>query len=105
MFKLLHCWRFSIGSHRVTPVAMEAAGVYWKPVRHLLEGDFALILANAQHIRNVPGRKSDVSDAGWIADSAGPPRSRIPCAGQARGIHFPSAAGSVQTGLSCGTSV
>jgi transposase len=52
----------------VTHVAMEATGVYWKPVWHLLEGDFELILANAQHIRNVPGRKTDVSDAGWIAD-------------------------------------
>ncbi len=49
-------------------VAMEATGVYWKPVWHLLEGDFELILANAQHIRNVPGRKTDVNDAGWIAD-------------------------------------
>jgi transposase len=54
--------------HEVTHVAMEATGVYWKPVWHLLEGDFELILANAQHIRNVPGRKTDVSDAGWIAD-------------------------------------
>jgi len=55
-------------SHGVTHVAMEATGVYWKPVWHLLEGDFELILANAQHIRNVPGRKTDVSDAAWIAD-------------------------------------
>jgi transposase len=52
----------------VTHVAMEATGVYWKPVWHLLEGDFELILANAQHIKSVPGRKTDVSDAGWIAD-------------------------------------
>jgi len=57
-----------LGSHGVTHVAMEATGVYWKPVWHLLEGDFELILANAQHIRNVPGRKTDVSDAAWIAD-------------------------------------
>jgi transposase len=42
--------------------------VYWKPVWHLLEGDFQLVLANAQHIRNVPGRKTDVNDATWIAD-------------------------------------
>ena len=55
-------------SHAVTHVAMEATGVYWKPVWHLLEDDFELILANAQHIRNVPGRKSDVNDATWIAD-------------------------------------
>src|SRR6266576_6048408 len=47
---------------------MEATGVYWKPVWHLLEEDFELVLANAQHIRNVPGRKTDVNDATWIAD-------------------------------------
>src|SRR5215469_11527594 len=57
-----------LSTHEVSHVAMEATGVYWKPVWHLLEGDFELILANAQHIRNVPGRKTDVSDAGWIAD-------------------------------------
>ena len=48
--------------------AMEATGVYWKPVWHVLEGSFELVLANAQHIRNVPGRKTDVNDAMWIAD-------------------------------------
>jgi transposase len=52
----------------VTHVAMEATGVYWKPVWHLLDRQFTLILANAQHIRHVPGRKSDVTDAAWIAD-------------------------------------
>ncbi|MDE3078216.1 MAG: IS110 family transposase, partial [Chloroflexota bacterium] len=51
-----------------THVAMEATGIYWKPVWHILEGHFELILANAMHIRNVPGRKSDVNDATWIAD-------------------------------------
>lgn len=51
-----------------THVAMEATGVYWKPVWHVLEGAFELVLANAQHVRNVPGRKSDVSDAMWLAD-------------------------------------
>jgi transposase len=55
-------------SHGCTHVAMEATGVYWKPVWHLLEGRFELVLANAQHIRNVPGRKTDVNDAMWIAD-------------------------------------
>jgi transposase len=54
--------------HEVTHVAMEATGVYWKPVWHLLEGQFELLLANAQHVRNVPGRKSDVKDAQWLAD-------------------------------------
>ncbi len=57
-----------LASHRCTHVAMEATGVYWKPVWHLLEGRFELVLANAQHIRNVPGRKTDVNDAAWIAD-------------------------------------
>jgi transposase len=47
---------------------MEATGVYWKPVWHMLEGRFELVLANAAHIRNVPGRKSDVNDAVWISD-------------------------------------
>jgi transposase len=51
-----------------THVAMEATGVYWKPVWHVLEGSFDLVLANAMHIHNVPGRKTDVNDAMWIAD-------------------------------------
>ncbi|NUP98208.1 MAG: IS110 family transposase [Planctomycetaceae bacterium] len=57
-----------LSSHGCTHVAMEATGVYWKPAWHILEGDFELVLANAQHIRNVPGRKTDVADATWIAD-------------------------------------
>jgi transposase len=57
-----------LGSHACTHVAMEATGIYWKPVWHQLEGHFELVLANAQHIRNVPGRKTDVNDAMWIAD-------------------------------------
>jgi transposase len=52
----------------VTHVAMEATGVYWKPVWHLLADPFTVVLANAAHIRNVPGRKSDTTDAAWIAD-------------------------------------
>ena len=55
-------------AHGCTHVAMEATGVYWKPVWHVLESDFTLILANAMHIRNIPGRKSDMNDATWIAD-------------------------------------
>src|SRR6478752_3050839 len=48
---------------------MEATGVYWKPVWNILsDGDFALILANAAHVKNVPGRKTDVNDATWLAD-------------------------------------
>ena len=53
---------------KCTHVAMEATGVYWKPVWHILEGRFTLILANAAHIKGVPGRKSDTNDATWIAD-------------------------------------
>lgn len=51
-----------------THAAMESTGVYWKPVWHVLEDSVALVLANAMHIRNVPGRKTDVNDATWIAD-------------------------------------
>lgn len=52
----------------VTHVAMEATGTYWKAVWHLLEEAFTLVLANAGHIKGVPGRKSDINDAMWIAD-------------------------------------
>ena len=52
----------------VRHVAMEATGVYWKPVWHVLEGHVELILANAAHVKNVPGRKTDVNDATWLAD-------------------------------------
>jgi transposase len=51
----------------VTHIAMESSGVYWKPVWNILEGQFTLLLANAQHIKNVPGRKTDQKDAEWIA--------------------------------------
>jgi len=52
-----------------THVAMEATGVYWKPVWHILDdGEFELVLANAAHVKNVPGRKTDVNDATWLAD-------------------------------------
>jgi transposase len=51
----------------VTQVAMESSGVYWKPVWNILEGQFTVVLANAQHIKNVPGRKTDQKDAEWIA--------------------------------------
>jgi transposase len=57
-----------LAAHGCTHVAMEATGVYWKPVWHVLEGHFDLVLANAQHVRNVPGRKTDVHDATWLAD-------------------------------------
>ncbi len=54
--------------HQCQHVAMEATGVYWKPVWHVLEGRFELLLVNPAHARNVPGRKSDVNDAHWLAD-------------------------------------
>lgn len=57
-----------LDSQGVTVVAMEATGVYWKPVWHVLEGHFELVLANAAHVKNVPGRKTDVNDATWLAD-------------------------------------
>src|SRR5437899_2193143 len=55
-----------LATHGCTHVAMESTGVYWKPVWHVLDGHFELVLANAMHIRNIPGRKSDVNDASWI---------------------------------------
>ena len=57
-----------LDEHKVGHVAMEATGVYWKPVWHMLENRFTLVLANTAHVRNVPGRKSDVNDATWISD-------------------------------------
>jgi transposase len=51
-----------------THVAMESTGVYWKPIYNILEGHFELLVVNAQHIKAVPGRKTDVRDAEWIAD-------------------------------------
>lgn len=51
-----------------THVAMESTGVYWKPIYNLLEGHFELLVVNAQHMKTVPGRKTDVADAEWIAD-------------------------------------
>lgn len=53
---------------KVTHVAMESTGVFWKPIYNLLEDNFSLMLVNAQHIKAVPGRKTDVKDAEWIAD-------------------------------------
>ncbi len=52
---------------RVTHVAMEATGVYWKPVYYLLENDFELLLVNPAHFKQVPGRKTDAADCAWLA--------------------------------------
>jgi transposase len=64
--------RRNVEPHRPTQVhllvdSMESTGVYWKPVWNVLEPQFAIILANAQHIKNVPGRKTDTADCQWIA--------------------------------------
>lgn len=56
-----------LASHGVTHVALESTGVYWKPVFNILEGGVAVILVNAEHIKQVPGRKTDVKDCQWIA--------------------------------------
>ncbi len=55
-----------LASHGVTQVAMEGTGVYWKCVYYVLEEQFELWLVNAQHVKNVPGRKTDTSDAAWL---------------------------------------
>jgi transposase len=55
-------------SHGVTHAVMESTGVYWRPLYQLLEGNFTLLVANAQHIKRMPGRKTDVTDAEWLAD-------------------------------------
>ncbi len=68
-----------------THVAMESTGVYWKPVYNLLEGLFEILVVNAQHIKQVPGRKTDVLDAEWFAEllQHGLPRgSFVPLSGQ-----------------------
>jgi transposase len=58
-----------LATEQITHIAMEATGVYWKPVWHILaDGEFQLVLANAAHVKNVPGRKTDVNDAMWLAD-------------------------------------
>ncbi len=58
-----------LSAEGMTHIAMEATGVYWKPVWHILsEGEFELVLAHAAHVKNVPGRKTDVNDATWLAD-------------------------------------
>ena len=63
----LEALRDWLRSEGCTQIGMESTGVYWKPVYAVLEGDFELIVGNAQHIKNVPGRKTDVRDSEWIA--------------------------------------
>jgi len=57
-----------LSSQQVTHVAMESTGVYWRPIFNILEGSFSVILVNAQHMKAVPGHKTDVKDAEWIAE-------------------------------------
>jgi len=54
-------------SREIRLVAMESTGVYWRPIWNLLEGRFEIKLANSEHIRNIPGRKTDRKDGEWIA--------------------------------------
>ena len=63
--KALAAW---LTEHGVTQVAMESTGVYWKPVYNLLDGQFQIMVVNAEHLKKVRGRKTDVADAEWIAD-------------------------------------
>ena len=56
-----------LAAQEVTHVAMESTGVYWKPVWNILEGKFTILLVNARHVKNVPGRKTDVKDCQWLA--------------------------------------
>ena len=57
-----------LAEQEVTHAAMESTGVYWKPIWNILEDQFQILLVNAQHVKQVPGRKTDVKDAEWIAD-------------------------------------
>jgi transposase len=57
-----------LSEHSITHAAMESTGEYWKPIYNILEDNFELLLVNAQHIKAVPGRKTDVKDSEWIAE-------------------------------------
>ena len=59
-----------MASHGVQQVEMEASGVYWKPPWAILEDEFDCMLVNARHVKQVPGRKTDVSDAAWLCQLA-----------------------------------
>lgn len=62
---LLRQWLTDLG---ITHVAMESTASYWKPIFHVLEGHLDVLVVNAQHLKAVPGRKTDLKDAEWIAD-------------------------------------
>ncbi len=81
-----------LASQGCTHIAMEATGVYWRPVWHILsDGSFDLTLANAAHVKNVPGRKTDANDATWLAD--------LLAHGLVRASFVPDAATQEQRGL------
>jgi transposase len=63
----LEALRDWLKDNRITHIAMESTGVYWKPVYNILEEDFVILLVNARHIKNVPGQKTDKKDSTWIA--------------------------------------
>jgi transposase len=62
----LEALRDWLKDNRITHIAMESTGVYWKPVYNILEEDFVILLVNARHIKNVPGQKTDKKDSTWI---------------------------------------
>ena len=57
-----------LNAQQITQIAMESTGEYWKPIYNILESNFEIMVVNAHHLKNVPGRKTDVKDAEWIAD-------------------------------------
>ncbi len=57
-----------LSSQKITQMAMESTGEYWKPIDNILESNLEVMVVNAQHLKNVPGRKTDVKDAEWIAE-------------------------------------
>ena len=57
-----------LSSQKITQIAMESTGEYWKPIYNILESNLEVMVVNAQHLKNVPGRKTDVKDAEWIAE-------------------------------------
>lgn len=70
-FKALLNLKMWLLSQKVTHVAMESTGVYWKPVWQALEGNFELILANPYQVKNIPGKKTDARDSQWLAELTG----------------------------------
>ena len=67
-FQELHRLRLWLHGCKMTDVAMESTGIYWKPIWNVLESGFNLLLANPYHMKNIPGRKTDQQDAEWIAE-------------------------------------